>query len=202
MTPKSLRLRSSYTRADGVEFEALARLRPLAILDGAIRGDKDQPSDRDLGQIGKDVLAGKTWDDVFQGAAKVEIITDGVGPSLCLRIEKKEGIPVQLVTEATPDASVVGVKRVNELGFYNLGAKQLAEKVGLTMPKTVAVVDALGMRDDPDYYKEFRIGSSLHKRYSRKAIDTDQACSENVLEEICAISDRLHEEIRGTEARD
>ena len=159
--------------------EALSRLRPLAILDGAIRGETDQPSDRDLGQIGKDVLAGKTWDDVFQGVATVEIITDGVGPSLCLRIEKKEGIPIQLVTEATPDASVVGVKRVNELGFYNLGAKQLAEKVGLTMPKTVAVVDYMSMRDDPDCYKEFRIGSSLHKRYSRKAIDKIKAVREN-----------------------
>lgn len=155
--------------------EALARLRPLAILDGAIRGETDQPSDRDLGQIGKDVLAGKAWDDVFQGVATVEISTDGVGPSLSLRIEKKGEIPVHLVTETTTGASVVGVKRVDELGYYNLGARQLSKKVGLTPPKTVAVVDALGMRNDPDYYKEFRIGRSLHKRYSQKAIEKIKA---------------------------
>lgn len=62
------------------------------------------------------------------------------------------------------------MKRVDELGFYNLGAKQLAEKVGLTMPKTVAVVDYLGLRERTDCYKEFKIGKSVHKRYSQEAI--------------------------------
>ena len=159
--------------------EALARLRPLAILDGAIRGETDQPSDSDLGQIGKDVLAGRAWGDVFQGVSTVEINTDGLGPSLSLRIEKKKGAPIQLVKGATSDASVVVEKRVNELGYYNLGAKQLAKKVGLTLPKTIAIVDDLGMRDDPDYYKEFRIGSSVHKRYSQKAIDKVKAVCES-----------------------
>ena len=63
------------------------------------------------------------------------------------------------------------MKRVDELGFYSLGAKQLAEHVDLTMPKTVAVVDYLGLRNDPECYKEFRIGKTLHKRYSQNAID-------------------------------
>ena len=151
--------------------EALAKLRPLAILDGAIRGEKGQPSDNALRQLGKDVLAGKAWDDVFLGAAAVNITTEGVGPSLSLRFSKKEGIPIQLVAEGTPGASVVGVKRVNELDYYNLGAKQLASNVGLTMPKAVAVVDYLKLRQDQECYKEFRIGKTSHKRYSRKAIE-------------------------------
>ena len=66
---------------------------------------------------------------------------------------------------------MVAVKRVDELGFYNLGAKQLAEKVGLTMPKAVAVVDYLGLRERTDCCKEFKIGKSVHKRYSQEAID-------------------------------
>jgi hypothetical protein len=108
---------------------------------------------------------------VFHGAAAVEITADGTGPSLSLRLVKKEGIPIQLVTEGTPGASVVAVKRVNELDFYNLGAKQLAEKLGLSIPKTIAVVDYLGMRSNADCYKEFKIGSQLHKRYSQKALE-------------------------------
>jgi hypothetical protein len=152
-------------------IEALARLRPLAILDGTIRGEKGQPSDSDLRRLGKEVLAGKIWGDVFQGAAAVEITADGSGPALSLRLSKKEGIPIHLVAEGTPGASVVAVKRVDELGFYNLGAIQLAEKVDLTMPKAVAVVDHLGLRDNQDCYKEFKIGRTLHKRYSQKAVD-------------------------------
>lgn len=152
-------------------LEALARLRPLAILNATIQGEKSQPSDADLRRIGKEVSQGRAWADVFHGAAAVEIAADGTGPSLSLRLSKKEGIPIQLVAEGTPDASVVAVKRVNELDFYNIGAKQLAEKVGLTMPKVVAVVDHLGLRYDQDCYKEFKIGKTLLKRYSQKAIE-------------------------------
>lgn len=151
--------------------EALARLRPLAILDAAIQDEKGQPSDSDLRRIGKDVSQGKAWADVFKGVSAVEITSEGVGPSLSLRLSKKEGIPISLVAEGTPGGSVVALKRVNELDFYNLGAKQLAEKVGLTMPKTIAVVDHLGLRDKQDCYKEFKIGKTEHKRYSQKAVE-------------------------------
>jgi hypothetical protein len=64
----------------------MARLRPLAILDATIQGMIGQPSDGDLKRIGKDVLAGKTWADVFKGASAIEISADGVGPSLSLRL--------------------------------------------------------------------------------------------------------------------
>ncbi|MDI6858010.1 MAG: hypothetical protein QME71_06825 [Dehalococcoidia bacterium] len=151
-------------------LEALTRLRPLAILDATIQGEKGQPSDASLRRMGRDLSQGRDWADVFRGAAAVEIAADGTGPSLSLRLTKKEGIPIQLVPEGTPGASVVAVKRVNELAYYSLGAKQLAEKVGLSMPKTVAVVDYLGLRNVVDCYKEFQIGSQTHKRYSPKAI--------------------------------
>jgi len=152
-------------------LEALARLRPLAILDATMRGEKEQPSDADLRRIAKEVSRGRTWTEIFPGAAAVKIVADSTGPTLSLRLSKKEGIPVQLVPEGTPGASVVAVKRVNELDFYSLGAKQLAEKVGLTIPKVVAVVDYLGLRQQTDCYKEIRIGKSVFKRYSPKAVD-------------------------------
>lgn len=153
------------------QLEAMARLRPLAIMDSTIQGEKGQPSDADLRRMSKDLLTGKTWVDAFKGASAVEISADGAGPNLSLRLSKKEGIPIQLVAEGTPGASVVAVKRVNELDFYNLGAKQLAEKLNTSMPKAIAVVDYLKLRSEPDCYKEFKIGSLLHKRYSYKAID-------------------------------
>lgn len=173
------------------QIEALARLRPLAIFDATIRGEKGQPSNTDLRRIGDDISGGKSWADVFQGAAAVEIVPEGTGPSLSLRLSKKEGIPIQLVAEGTPGASVVAVKRVDELGFYNLGAQQLAEKVGLTMPKAVAVVDHLGLRERTDCYKEFKIGKSVHKRYSQEAIDAiGAALKKESTEEIWAKRNR------------
>lgn len=162
------------------QTEAFARLRPLAILDATIRGEKGQPSDSDLKRIGKDLARSKSWTELFPGVAAIEITTDGAGPTLSLRLSKKEGIPIHLVPEGTPGASVVAVKRVNELDFYNLGAKQLAEKVGLTTPKLLAAVDYLNLRKDAEYYKEFKIGSQLFKRYSPKAIEAVKRALEEV----------------------
>ena len=159
-------------------IEAQARLRPLAVLNSAIMGEKDQPSVEELNRISKD-LRTKDWSEVFAGAAAVEVVTDGTGPSLSIRLTKREGPPLQIVPEGTPGAFTVAVKRVNELDFYNLGAKDLAEKLGLTQPKTLAIVDHLHMRDDADCYKEFSIGSIRHKRYSQKAIGRLKEALEN-----------------------
>jgi hypothetical protein len=70
-----------------------------------------------------------------------------------------------------PDMAA-GHRLVDELGFYSLGAKQLAEKIGLTMPKAVAVVDHLGLRGQTECYKEIKSGKAVFKRYSQKAIDS------------------------------
>jgi hypothetical protein len=153
------------------KIEAEARLRPLAILDAAIKGEKGQPSTGEIRRIGTAILKGTNWQQIFGGVASVEITASGVGPTLSLRLSKKEGIPIQLVPEGTPGASVVAVKRVDELGFYNLGAKQLAKKLGLSMPKALAAVDHLGIRKNLECYKEFKIGTMLIKRYSSKALE-------------------------------
>lgn len=152
--------------------EAYARLRPLAILDATIRGEKLQPTSGKLTSKGQLLVEGKPWNEVFPGAASVEFTADGAGPTLSLRIAKKEGVPIQLVPEGTPGASVVAVKRVDELGYYSLGRNQLAEHVGLTPPKTSAVIWHLKLQADREYYKEIVIGKARFGRYSKKAIDT------------------------------
>jgi hypothetical protein len=151
--------------------EAYARLRPLAILDAAIRGEKLQPSSGELHAKGQELSKGKTWAEIFPGAASISFTTNGSGQPFNLRITKKEGIPVQLVPEGTPGASVVAVKRVNELDFYNLGRDQLAEKVGLSGPKTSAAIWCLKLQEDPECFKQLTIGQSKFNRYSQKAID-------------------------------
>ncbi len=151
-------------------IEAEAKLRPLAILNSTIEGKKGQPSSSELNKVEKDLAKGRDWKDVFQGVASIDITPDGTGPSLALRLSKKEGMPIQLVPEGTPGASIVAVKRVNELSFYSMGAKQLAKKMNLTMPKLLAIVDYTQLRDDQECYKEFKIGGIQHKQYSQKVI--------------------------------
>jgi hypothetical protein len=173
--------------------EAEARLRPLAILNSTVAGEKSQPSTADLRRLRQQLVGGKKWQDVFPGAASIEMVVDSTGPTLALRLSKKEGIPIQLVPEGTPGASVVAVKRVDELGYYSLGAKGLAEKCGLTMPKAVAIVDYLNLRKEADCYKEIRIGKSIFKRYSPKAVERIKSCLEQTTE------DHIWQQVRGRE---
>jgi hypothetical protein len=53
---------------------------------------------------------------------------------------------------------------------YSLGLNPLADKVGMTAPKTLAVVLELDLQSDEEFFKPIRIGRQPHKRYSQKAI--------------------------------
>jgi hypothetical protein len=151
--------------------EASARLRSLAIVESAIEGEKLQPGPGDLRRLSEAVEAGHSWDRIFPGVASIEITATGTGPSLDLRFTKKEGVPIHVVPEGTPGASVVGIKRVNELDFYNLGRDQLAARVGLTGPKTTAAIRYFNLQEDADCYKRITVGKTTFDRYSQKAID-------------------------------
>lgn len=152
-------------------LEAKMRLLPLAIVEGALQGEKVQPSMAALGNLMENVQSGKVWSELFPGVSSIEMTAKGYGPSLDLRITKKEGIPIQLVEEGTPGAAVVGVRRVDELSFYSLMLTQLAEHVGLTAPKTTAIIRYLKLESDPECFKEIKLGKSKFKRYSQKAIN-------------------------------
>ncbi len=147
--------------------EAYVRLRPLAILDGNLRGVKSQPTEADLARTAGQLVKGADWQDVFPGAAAVELTTEGSGPTLSLRISKKEGIPVRLVPEGTAGESVVGVKRVSELDFYNLGHNDVAQKLGISAPKLTAIVRVYKLAADPDLAKEIALGGVTATRYSQ-----------------------------------
>ena len=150
--------------------EASVRLRPLVILDGNLRGVKTQPSEAELQRTARRLADGTEWEEVFPGAAAVDLTSEGAGAALSLRITKKEGIPIRLVAEGTAGESVVAVKRVNELDFYNLGHRDVADRTGLTPPKLTAVVRVYAMESDPEYAKELKIGRSVFKRYSPKIV--------------------------------
>jgi len=150
--------------------EATAKLRSLAIFDGSIKGEKLQPTQGYLSSLAKRIKKERDWQEIFSGVASINISPDGEGYALSLRITKKEGAPVHLVPEGTPGASVVAIKRVNELDFYNLSLTQLAGHISLTRPKTNAIIEHLMLRKNSDYFKEIAIGKSRFKRYSQKAI--------------------------------
>ena len=154
------------------KLEALEKLRALAIMENSIQGIQSQPSDAELKSLIRKLKQGSTWNQIFPGTSTINFTTKGYGLSLDLRITKsEEGIPFTPVPEGTPGVAVVAIKRVNELDFYNLGREQLAKKLNHTGPKITAAIQVFKIKDDPECFKQIKMGKATFNRYSQKAID-------------------------------
>jgi Domain of unknown function (DUF3644) len=150
--------------------EAKARLRPVAILEAANRGDDAAPSEADLRRSIKRLRDGEDWRTVFPGVASLRLDTSGTGLTFSLHLTKKDGLPVTRVGEG--EGAPLAERRVNELDFYSLGLYDLARRLApITVPKLGAVIEHLGLKGDDQYYKEFLIGKTRHCRYSRLALE-------------------------------
>jgi hypothetical protein len=152
--------------------EAKARLRPLAILEAASRGEDHQPTEGELRRKIQDLRNGAPWQGLFPGVAALRINTDGEGLTFSLRLGSKAGIPVHLVHDGDASAATIAVKRVNELDFYQFGFADLAARLGayVSRNKLVAVIRHLKLTDCPEYFKEFTIGRMPVRRYSQDAL--------------------------------
>ena len=154
--------------------DAYSRIRPLCILDAVISGEKNtQPSDKEIQNIATLLKNGKNWEDIFKGVAGIRLDKTGDGPTISLKISKKADVAVELVKE-DPNAAVVAVKRVNELDYYSLGLKTMNANIAkrfayITPPKLLKVIQHLNIQNDTTYYKEIKLNSQTHKRYSVKA---------------------------------
>jgi len=169
------------------KIDAIDRLRSLAIMENAVQGDENQPSISDLNKLISNLKKGSSFKQLFPGISTLNLTTNGYGPSLDLRISRKEGILIQIVPEGTPGSAIVALKRVNELDYYNLGRDQLAKKVGLTGPKTTAVIHHIKLRDDPDSFKRITIGKVTFDRYAPRAVERiKDTLKENHIEDIWA----------------
>ncbi len=153
------------------KLDAIEKLRALAIMENSIQGNEYQPSDAELKKLSKQLVQGSTWNQLFPGVSTLTFTQNGYGPSLDLRIVKQEGIPVTLVPEGTQGAAVVAIKRVNELDFYNLGRDQLAKKLNHSGPKVSAAIQVFNVKDDPECFKQIKVGNVPFDRYSQKAIE-------------------------------
>lgn len=151
-------------------FDARTKLRSFAIIEDSLSGKRSQPSENTLKELTKRISKGESWEKIFPGLKRISISPSDDGVSINLKITKSKGEPVHLVPEGTPGATIVAVKRVDELGYYSLNLTELAKKVNLTRPKARAVIRYLELQKNSEYFKEIMIGKSRFKRYSVKAL--------------------------------
>ena len=151
---------------------ARARLRPIAILEGATLAREVPPSDEELDRLLGDLRVGRAWREVFPGVAHLQLATEGSGLTYSLRLSKSEGFPVKLVNEAESEGNVVAVRKVSELGFYSLGFADVASHLAdlVTRNKLLAVIEHLKLQEDEDCFKVLVVGHLPHKLYSQEAL--------------------------------
>lgn len=160
--------------------EASARLRALSIVDGAMQGEKLQPSEYALGMLGRRIAGGETSiDTLFPGLAAVAFEAEDAGATVNLRIVKKGGHPVTVLPEGGADTAVVTIKRVNELDYYGLRFNDLVKKLKITTNQTTALITLLEIKRNEDFSKQFfntwcyspKALDRLHRAVDEKPVD-------------------------------
>src|SRR5712691_4486320 len=63
--------------------------------------------------------------------------------------------------------------------LFQLGARSIGKKCGISGPKTTAVIRFIKLKDDQSRYREFTIGKSKFQRYSSIAIQKVQDALKN-----------------------
>jgi hypothetical protein len=162
-------------------LEARTKLRALAVIEASLNGVRSQPGDAELETIIERISGGDSWQRLFPGVASLGLSTESTNTvGVAIRLTKREGRPVVLVPEGTPGATTVAIKRVNELDYYSLGLKDLANKIGLSQPRTLALVRHLGLQDRTDCFKAISVGGVTFKRYSKVALQVAKEALETL----------------------
>jgi len=155
--------------------EAKARIRPYLIMESVLEGECRQPTDAQVSRVIRRMKTGDDWQAIFPGVAALKLNTTGYGLSFSVRITKQDSsLPVRLVHDADSTEDVTLIREVNMIDRYSMGLFDLAAKAGIGRNKCLALVHHLGLKTDPECFKEFCHKSIRYKGYSPKALQKIQ----------------------------
>jgi hypothetical protein len=128
--------------------EARGRIRSLLSMEGHVKSDV-KISERDIDRVEKGIKSGKLVEDVFPRLRTIQAHAEGEGINVVVRFAKKQGAPVRFVSGDDP-TQAAAVREVDLQKKFYMQAKELAKKVGLSVPKCKALRDHLSIDDDPN----------------------------------------------------
>jgi hypothetical protein len=159
-------IRQLLTPGTRQKLSAVAKVRSLAVFEGAIGGEYEQPSDGDLKKLCDRIAEGEAWQTIFPGVSSINISATGEGHNIQLRLTKNEGVPVHVATGGE-DSPTLAIRVISDLDKYSITAKRLAELLGLYVGKVAKLKEHLLIDSDPECFKLI-LG---HKRYSQIALN-------------------------------
>jgi len=147
--------------------EARALLRGLLAMESHVSEDV-AVNERDVNRVERGAKDDKNLAEVFPRLSGLGTEIRGDGPALTVHFTKRRGAPVHYIGADDP-REAAAVREVDLQRKYYIAPNDLAERLGLTAPRAVALRRALGIDDDGDCVHEFVFGSQRHKRYSDNA---------------------------------
>ena len=156
-------------------IQAAARLRPILAMATATRSDAERVTEAELRKAINQRRLGDDWSIILPEVAQLKLETQGDGIPIYLRIKKDADIAVRVAKDGEPVTGTLIKQEVNIWDKYNLGRDDLGKKLGISGPKTSALILELKIQDDQDCYKVLRRKSSTFKGYSKAALDKLQS---------------------------
>ncbi|MBF9328497.1 hypothetical protein HA137_17240 [Mycobacteroides chelonae] len=156
--------------------EARARIRTLLAME-AHTEPETIVSDKDVTRVEKGVRAGKPRDVVFPRLTNLSASVAGAGLEVNVRFVKKGGLPVTYVSDGVDAAAL---RTVDLQKKFHRSASQIADRLGLTGPRSHALRIHLGIDLDPNLSHTFHFGSQHLVRYSDLALKNMQDALEHL----------------------
>lgn len=150
---------------------AAARLRPLIAVAAVTRDDGERASEQDLRKAIRRRRKGEDWTLILPEVARLRLDTTGKGIPFHLRIKRDAELALRIVKDGEPAVGTLVKQEINIWDKYNMGRDDLAKKLGLSGPRTSAIVMELGIHGDAECFKVLRRKKSEFKGYSKKALD-------------------------------
>lgn len=150
---------------------AAARLRTILAFTVGSRQGGQRVSEKEIDAAIAKRRRNNDWDTILPEVAQLRLSTDGSGIPITMRISKDAPIAIRI---AKPGEDVVGTvikQQIDPWDVFTMSRDDLAKKLGITPPRTHALIYELKLQADAECYKELRKKSQIFKGYSKKALD-------------------------------
>ena len=154
---------------------AAAKLRSLLAFTTAVKDETQRLTEADLDQAIARRRKGDEWALILPEIGQLKLSSDGTGIPISMRLIKQGEIPVRIAAVGERPVGTIIPRNVNVWDKYNMSRDNLAEKLGVSRPRTHALIYELKLQDDTDCYFTWTHKSGKHSGYSKRALERLEA---------------------------
>lgn len=151
---------------------AAAKLRTiLAFTSGARQEEGERVTESEIDAAIAKRRKRQAWDVILPEIAQLTLNTDGTGIPISMRIAKDAQLSFKIARPGDPIEGTLLKQEIDPWTVFTMGREDLAQKLGITGPKTHALIYELNLQTDSECYRELRRKSQTFKGYSIKALN-------------------------------